>query len=209
MIENRPDYSQCQPGAPVATTAAAPTTLVTTTAAALTGTGSTPTTGTGTTGTGPGTTLQSGYYWIRAVESPNFHKYLQSKPLYTTGPAVMGDYTTAGQFQVVDGQLVQLISSPGATAQLLYGIVSTQTYNNNQSLQLTFSTTKNSYGTFGWQGDGLTWSTPGVSRPNSIAWYVCTGQLLYINLGNYLYNTPSGCADETIHYYNAATTNNK
>ena len=65
------------------------------------------------------------------------------------------------------------------------------------------------YGTFGWQGDDLTRLTPGISRPNPIAWYVCTGRLLYINLGNYLYNTPSGCADETIHYYNAATTNNK
>jgi len=98
LIKKRVDYSQCQPGVAVATTTAAPTTLVTTTAAALTGTGSTPTTGTGTTGTGPGTTLQSGYYWIRAVESLNFHKYLQSNPLYSTGLAVMGDYTTAGQF---------------------------------------------------------------------------------------------------------------
>ena len=132
-MKNRVDYSQCQPGAAVVTTTAASATLVTTTAAAPTGTGSTPTTGRGTTGTGPGTTLQSGYYWIRAVESPNFHKYLQSNLLYSTGPAVMGDYTTAGQFQVVDGQLVQLISTPGATAQFLYGVVSTETYNNNRT----------------------------------------------------------------------------
>lgn len=132
-MKNWVDYSQCQPGAAVVTTTAVSTTVVTTTAAAPSGTGSTPTTGTGTTGTGPGTTLQSGYYWICAVESPNFHKYLQSNPLYSTGPAVMGDYTTAGQFQVVDGQLVQLISTPGATAQLLYGVVSTETYSNNRT----------------------------------------------------------------------------
>ena len=45
----------------------------------------------------------------------------------------MGDYTTAGQFQVVDGQLVQLISTPSATAQFLYGVASTETYNNNRT----------------------------------------------------------------------------
>ncbi|KAF2497996.1 hypothetical protein BU16DRAFT_525568 [Lophium mytilinum] len=170
----------------------------------------TPTTGGGgASGTGPGTTLQSGYYWIRAVEAPNFHKYLQSDPLYSASQAVMGDYTTAGQFQVVDDQLVQLISAPGATAEYLYAVVSEETYNNNQSVSVTFSTEKNTYGTFGWSGDGLTWQVAGIDRPNLIAWYVCESQHLYINLGAYLYNTPSGCADETIHYYNAATTNNK
>ncbi len=62
--------------------------------------GTTPSTttpgGSSASGTGPGTTLQSGYYWIRTVESPNFHKYLQTKPTYTTGTAIMGDCTTAG-----------------------------------------------------------------------------------------------------------------
>ncbi|OCK88667.1 uncharacterized protein K441DRAFT_306139 [Cenococcum geophilum 1.58] len=118
--ENRVDYSQCQPGVAVITTTAASTTIVTTTAAAPTRTGFTPTTGTG-----------SGYYWIRAVEPPNFHKYLQSNPLYSTRPAVMGGYTTASQFQVVDGQLVLLISAPGATAQLLCGVVSARSGNEN------------------------------------------------------------------------------
>ena len=47
-----------------------------------------------------------------------------------------------------------------------------------------------------------------MNRPNKSAWYVCTGQKLYINLGNYLYMTPSGCADQTIHYYNDKTANN-
>jgi hypothetical protein len=56
---------------------------------------------------GPGTTLQSGYYWIRAVASPNFHKYLQTKPMYVPGTAIMDSYTTAGQFQIVSGQLIQ------------------------------------------------------------------------------------------------------
>jgi hypothetical protein len=121
----------------------------------------------------------------------------------------MGDYTTAGQFQVISGQLVQLVSAPGATpVTLLYGVVSQERYLNNLSLSVTWSEAKNTYGTFGWQGDGLTWSEPGIERPNAIAWYVCTGQVLYINLGNYAYGTPAGCADETIHYYNDKTANN-
>lgn len=134
---------------------------------------------------------------------------MQSKPLYATGAAVLGDYTTAGQFQVVDGQLVQLVSGPGEKPEkLLYGIVSETRYINNKSLSVTWSETKNSYGKFAFNGDGLTWTVSGVSRPNAAAWYVCSGQQMYINLGDYLYGTPSGCADQTIHYYNDKTANN-
>jgi hypothetical protein len=160
-------------------------------------------------GTGPGNTLQSGYYWIRAVAAPNFHKYMQSKPLYATGPAILGDYTTAGQFQVVSDQLVQLVSAPGETAKLLYGVVGETRLINNLSLAVTWSAQKNTYGKFAFNGDGLTWSVAGIQRPNAAAWYVCTGQQMYINLGNYLYGTPAGCADQTIHYYNDKTANNK
>ncbi|KAJ4410453.1 hypothetical protein N0V91_001939 [Didymella pomorum] len=200
-------YSQCQPGAAVTTlvTSTKATTTATRTSAAATP--SAPA-ATGTpAGSGPGTTLQSGYYWIRAVAAPNFHKYMQTKPLYATGAALLGDYTTAGQFQVVDGQLVQLVSAPGTAVKLLYAVVSETRYINDNSLSVTFSTTKNTYGQFAWQGDGLTWSVAGLTRPNSAAWYVCSGQL-YINLGNYLYQTPAGCSDQTIHYYNDKTANN-
>jgi hypothetical protein len=133
---------------------------------------------------------------------------MQTSPLYSTGSALLGDYTTAGQFQVVDGQLVQLVSAPGEATKLLYGVVSETRYINDNSLSVTFSETKNTYGKFAWQGDGLTWTVAGISRPNASAWYVCTGQKLYINLGNYLYQTPSGCADQTIHYYNDSKANN-
>lgn len=71
-----------------------------------------------------------------------------------------------------------------------------------ESRLVTFSESKNTYGTWGWQGDGLTWEVAGTKRPNSIAWYVCKDQVMYINLGAYLYQTPSGCVDQTIHYYN-------
>jgi len=202
-------YYQCQPGAAVTTTlltSTKPTATATTKTSA--GTAAPAPTSTTPVGSGPGTTLQSGYYWIRAVAAPNFHKYLHTSPLYSASTALMGDYTTAGQFQVVDGQLVQLVSAPGAATKLLYAVVSETRYINDNSLSVTFSATKNTYGAFAWQGDGLTWSVAGVTRPNSAAWYVCTGQQLYINLGNYLYQTPAGCADQTIHYYNDKTANN-
>ncbi|CAN9365312.1 unnamed protein product [Alternaria alternata] len=203
-------YSQCQPGAAPAPTAEpqpdpvpepTPTTFTTVSPGAPT-VSSTPS------GSGPGKTLQSGYYWIRAVAAPNFHKYFQTKPLYSTGSALLGDYTTAGQFQVVDGQLVELVSAPGEPVKLLYAVVSEERSINGMSLAVSFSESKNTYGTFAWGGDDLQWSVSGVNRPNKSAWYVCTGQKLYINLGNYLYQTPSGCADQTVHYYNDKTANN-
>ena len=43
----------------------------------------------------------------------------------------------------------------------------------------------------------------------SQAWLVCPdddgNKDVYINLGNYDYMTPAGCADETIHAYTGAT----
>ncbi|KAF2116602.1 hypothetical protein BDV96DRAFT_29873 [Lophiotrema nucula] len=199
-------YSQCQPGAASPDPQPEPQPQDPEASAVLPGTP----TSTGTpAGTGPGTELQSGYYWVRAVAAPNFHKYVQSKPLYATGPAVLGDYTTAGQFQVVSGQLVQLVSGPGVKPEkLLYGVVSETRSINNNSLAISWSETQNTYGTFAWGGDDLQWSHPSINRPNKSAWYVCTGQLMYINLGNYLYQTPSGCADQTIHYYNDKKANN-
>ena len=205
-------YSQCLPGT-------APTTLATsskpvttskapiitpvpppfTTPSKTTG-GTTPSTtipsGGSASGIGPGTTLQSGYYWIRSVESPNFHKYLQTSPEYTTGTALMGDYTTAGQFQIVDGQLVELIDPTKGT--LLYATVAQQSSPSESTLPLAFTTTPNTYGTFAFQGDAVTWTVPSITRQNTAAWYVCTGQQLFINLGAYDYGTPANCADETV-----------
>ncbi|USP81128.1 carbohydrate-binding module family 1 protein [Curvularia clavata] len=196
-------YSQCQPGAaPAPTPQPTPTTTASSEPAP-----SEPAVSSTPAGSGPGTTLQSGYYWIRAVAAPNFHKYMQTKPLYSTGAALLGDYTTAGQFQVVSGQLVQLVSAPGQPVKLLYANVAEERSINNMSLAVTFSESKNTYGTFAWGGDDLQWSVASVNRPNKSAWYVCTGQKMYINLGNYLYQTPSGCADQTIHYYNDKTAN--
>lgn len=179
------------------TTTTAPTTTTTTTTAKPSTT-TTPPTG----GSGPGNVLQPNWLWIRAVEAPNFHKYLQTSPTYSTGTALMADYTTAGQFQITAaGQLVENI---GGGAQL-YANVAPRS-GTEQTLAVSFSASPNTYGTFAFQGDAVTWTVAGISRPNTAAWFVCTGQALFINLGNYLSgNAPAGCADETIHYYNGAT----
>lgn len=88
-------------------------------------------------------------------------------------------------------------------------------------LKTKFASTPNTYGTFAWSGDALTWTVSGITRPNNAAWLACTdaavGPDLYINLGthsfhpvmdqnadhplsgNYMYQTPAGCADQTIH----------
>ncbi|KAM0717043.1 hypothetical protein Q7P37_006895 [Cladosporium fusiforme] len=213
-------YSQCQPGS-ASTTA---TTLRTTTAATTssrtsssasestttitirtsspTQTTSSPTrttSGATVSGSGPGSTLQSGYYWIRAVAEPNYRKYLQTSPLNASpGRAILSDNTSAGQFNIVDGQLVELIDNKGT---LLYANVGERPSPSATILPVTFTTTKNSFGTFAYQGDTVTWSAAGVQRQNVAAWYVCEGQTVWINLGAYLYGTPAGCADQTIHSY--------
>jgi hypothetical protein len=92
-----------------------------------------------------------GNLWIRAVEAPNFHKYLQTKPEYTPGTAILNSYTTAGQFQIVSGQLVQLIAGGG----LLYANVEQNT-TAAVKLAISFNTTKNVYGTFVFSGDAMT-----------------------------------------------------
>ncbi|KAF4543863.1 Carbohydrate-binding module family 1 protein [Lasiodiplodia theobromae] len=190
---------KCQPGT-------ASTILTTATSGATPSATTAPTNGS--TAAGPGTTLQDGYLWIRAVEEPNFHKYLQSAPLYSTGTATIDLYTQAGQFTIdADGQLAQLVSAPGEAEKLLYAHVAGAATRDGRTLAVTFAETKGTYGTFAWQGDALTWSAANVTRPNLSAWYVCEDQALFVNLGNYLYQTPDGCADETIHYYNDKTAN--
>lgn len=119
--------------------------------------------------------------------------YLQTNPEYVAGTAILDSYTTAGQFQIVDGQLVELIDGG-----LLYGNVEEQANSNVTMLALTFNTTENTYGTFAFSGDAVQWSIPSIDRPNLSAWLVCADQQLFINLGAYDYNTPPGCADETV-----------
>ncbi|KAK8127836.1 hypothetical protein PG984_008944 [Apiospora sp. TS-2023a] len=157
---------------------------------------------------GPGTTLQKGWYWIRAVAAPNYHRYLQTKPAVAAGTALLESYTTAGQFNVVDGQLVEN-TGDGQTAPLYMWVERPASSGSTpRTLATWFNTTKNPFGAFAFQGDALTWSAPEVQRQNVAAWLVCKGQALFINTGAYAYQTPAGCSDQTIHYYNDAHANN-
>ncbi|KAI0975176.1 carbohydrate-binding module family 1 protein [Xylaria arbuscula] len=199
-------YSQCIPGTATSTIASSTTTSGTTTGASTA-----PSTVTTTTAVGSGTyptTLQSGYYWIRAVESPNFHSYLQAAPTATPfpgpGDAYLQAAEDAGQFNIIDDQLVY---NPGSsTGEPLYMWVEDPTNKTQRTLETWFNSTENPYGAFAFQGDTVTWSVADISRPNTAAWLVCgdAGQL-YINTGAYAYDTPSGCVDETIHSYGGST----
>ncbi|EGO57202.1 hypothetical protein NEUTE1DRAFT_80666 [Neurospora tetrasperma FGSC 2508] len=149
------------------------------------------------------TVLESGWYWIRAVAAPNFHKYLQggaSSAASSNQTALLEDHTTAGQFNIIDGQLV-FNTKPAQ----LYLNVENPTDKTQRKLKTWFSTTKNAYGTFKFQGDTLTWSVADIKRQNEAAWLVCTGQEVFINTGAYLYQTPAGCSDQTIHSYGGST----
>ncbi|KAH6645242.1 hypothetical protein BKA67DRAFT_106893 [Truncatella angustata] len=208
-----PYYYQCVPGAATstATSTTQQTTAVTTTGGSVTTTKATTTTSDSSqpasTTTAAPKTLVSGYYWVRAVESPNFHSYLQAAPTTTPSPgpgdAYLRSEDAAGQFNVIDGQLVYYTGG-----ELMYMGVENPTNKSQRALETWFKTTENDYGTFAFQGDTLTWTVDDISRPNTAAWLVCgdEGQL-FINTGAYAYQTPDGCADETIHYYGGSTAN--
>ena len=140
-------------------------------------------------------TLQTGAYWIRAVAQPNYHKYLQTKPANEPGTAVLDSYTTAGQFQIEGGQLVNKVANPPL---FMWVEEPSDKATPPRTLATFFNTTKNPFGTFAFSGDSLQWSVPSVKRQNLSAWLVCAKQALFINTGAYSYQTPAGCSDQTV-----------
>lgn len=97
-------------------------------------------------------------------EDPNFHQYLRSQVIGNASTAVLGDYTTAAQFQVQDGQLVQMV--PDGT--LLYAVVEGRANSSVMKLGMSWSTepaSGSNAGTFVFSGDSLEWSIPTISRP--------------------------------------------
>lgn len=199
-----PYYAQCYPGVATPTsttstwsrTSAATTTTTPNTLSTITTTQSSTSPNTDFPAGSVPTTLVNGYYWIRAVSPPNYHLYLQSSSPLSAGTALINTHTSAGQFQLTaDGQLVYY---RGTSATPLYLNIENPTNKTQRKLQTQFQDTKNSYGKFAFQGDTLTWSVADISRPNTAAWLVCAGQELFVNTGAYGYDTPAGCADQTV-----------
>lgn len=149
-----------------------------------------------TSGTNPGPTLVSGWYYVRGVAEPNFHSYLQSQPTGLPSTAFLDDATQAGQYNIIDGQLVYFTGEGGE----LYMHVEQPADLTQRKLSTWFETVENAYGTFAFQGDTLTWHVDEIQRPNEAAWLVCEEQELFINTGAYLYETPEGCADQTVSF---------
>ncbi|KDQ50989.1 carbohydrate-binding module family 1 protein [Jaapia argillacea MUCL 33604] len=231
---SNPYYSQCLPGGTTSSTpkSSSISAISPPPATSITSSSSISVTTTSTASAASGTaTLQAGYSFIRAVvgshcstlfpvlpladtgldvqEDPNFHKYLQSEVLQTASDAVLGSPATAAQFIISNGQLIQQ-NSPSMAP--LYAVVEGRANSTVTKLKMSWSTTPASganAGTFMWSGDTLEWSIPTISRPQLNAWLVCPDAaghpLVYINLGSYDYQTPAGCADETIHAYTGAT----
>ncbi|KAK3994179.1 hypothetical protein QBC44DRAFT_392531 [Cladorrhinum sp. PSN332] len=145
------------------------------------------------------TTLQSGWYWIRAVASPNYRSYLQPQPTASPTSAIIASYKNAGQFNVVSGQLIQNKFNNGPNT---YLHVENPADKTQRKLKTWFEATPNTFGSFGFQGDTLVWSVAGINRPNNAAWLVCGDEKeLFVNTGAFLYDTPAGCFDHTIHSY--------
>ena len=140
-------------------------------------------------------TLEPSWSWIRAVETPYYHSYLQSQPTQTPGAAHLAKNTNAGQFNVIDGQLVY---NTGADKKPLYMNVEHRADEQQRKLQTWFNATKNEYGAFAFQGDALTWEADDFERPNTAAWYVCQEDKVFVNTGAYLDKTPEGCSDQTV-----------
>jgi len=149
----------------------------------------------GPTSTPSPTILQPGALWIRAVTPPNYHKYLQTKPPNVPGKAILDSHTTAGQFKLEDGQLINAVST---VPLYLWVEEPVDKANPPRKLATWFNMTRNPFGTFGWQGDTLVWSHSSVNRQNLAAWLVCENQELFVNTGAYGWQTPSGCADQTV-----------
>ncbi|KAG7442886.1 carbohydrate-binding module family 1 protein [Guyanagaster necrorhizus] len=188
-------YSQCLPGA---------STIGTTTTSVGGGSESITTATSTTSASGGSATLAPGYSFIRAVEDPNFHKYLRSEIINTASDAVLGEPADAAQFVITNGQLIQ-----NAAGTPLYAIVEERANDTVVMLKMSWSESPATSGTFVFSGDTLEWSIPTIDRPQTNAWYVCPDDegnlIVYVNLGYYDYNTPAGCADETIHAYTGST----
>jgi hypothetical protein len=109
--------------------------------------------------------------------------------------ALLSKPAQAGQFNIIAGQLVWHRFGGQAP---LYMHVENPADKTQRKLRTWFEAAENTYGTFAFQGDTLTWSVSEIKRPNTAAWLVCAGDQLFVNTGAFLYQTPEGCFDHTV-----------
>lgn len=121
--------------------------------------------------------------------------------------------STAGQFNIIDGQLVY-DTGGGAASGALYMQVEDPADKTQRALATWFEATANTYGNFSFSGDTVTWVDPDVARGNTAAFYVCPSNsssssaggavaenALFVNTGAYDYETPSGCYDVDVSFW--------
>ncbi|CAJ2499661.1 Uu.00g025140.m01.CDS01 [Anthostomella pinea] len=126
------------------------------------------------------------------VALPNYQSYIQAAPTATPSPGPGDAYllssANAGQFNVIEGQLVY----DNGNDDPLYMGVEDPANKTQRTLETWFDAAENTYGTFAFQGDTLTWEVDDIARPNTAAWLVCGGEgRLYVNTGAYAYERPT------------------
>jgi hypothetical protein len=124
---------------------------------------------------------------------------MQTNPVFNPPIAVLDDYATAGQFAIQNGQLVQLISSPDEDPEFLYASVANTTTHNGRTRAVAFSSKMGRYEAFDIQENAVVWTgASGESSSNASGWWICTGNQLFINIGNAGSDTDEGCFDQTV-----------
>ena len=97
----------------------------------------------------PGETLVGDYTWIRSVEEPYLHYYLQTDPQLVAASAIMGDPSTAAQWAIQDEQLVELVDTDGT---VLYAHVAQPETEDARTLNVSLAAEPNTFGAFSWSG---------------------------------------------------------
>ena len=89
---------------------------------------------------------------------------MRSEVINTASDAVLGDPDEAAQFQITDGQLVQMVPD----GSMLYAVVEERANSTVMKLKMSWSTepaSGDAAGTFMWSGDTVAWSIPTIDRP--------------------------------------------
>ncbi|KXX75389.1 hypothetical protein MMYC01_208126 [Madurella mycetomatis] len=128
------------------------------------------------------TTLQEGWYWIRAVATPNYRSYLQAAQptalaAAATAAAVISSPSSAGQFKLEAGQLVY--NRFGSAPDLYMHVEGpAERPHTAETAHVVRGEPE--------RGDTLTWAVADIPRSNTAAWLVCgDSKDLFVNMGEY------------------------